>query len=82
PTNDSNPPDDLRTWESAKPEDFKVDYFPMLLDGDPEKSTQVRMRQASSITESMIHGLDGSSLGKRPSEHVDGSESSMSKRRK
>ncbi|KAF8797432.1 hypothetical protein BYT27DRAFT_7204604 [Phlegmacium glaucopus] len=72
----------LRTWESANPDDLKVDYFLMPLEGDPENSTQVRRRQASSITDRIIHGLDGSSLGKRLSEHVDGSESSTSKRRK
>ncbi|KAF8805944.1 hypothetical protein BYT27DRAFT_7191752 [Phlegmacium glaucopus] len=74
PTNDSNPQYDLRTWESANPDDLKVDYFPMPLEGDPEKSTQVHMRRATSITDAMIHGLDGSSLGKHLPEHVDGSE--------
>ncbi|KAF8811752.1 hypothetical protein BYT27DRAFT_7240181 [Phlegmacium glaucopus] len=35
PTNDSNPPDDPQTWESATFRDLKIDYFLMPLEGDP-----------------------------------------------
>ncbi|KAF8801562.1 hypothetical protein BYT27DRAFT_7198097 [Phlegmacium glaucopus] len=65
PTNDSNPPDDPLTWKSATLNDTKIDYFLMPLGGDPEKSSNVQMRQASEITSEYIHGLDGSFLGKR-----------------
>ncbi|KAF8811753.1 hypothetical protein BYT27DRAFT_7336033 [Phlegmacium glaucopus] len=50
PTNDSNPPDYPRTWESATISDSKMDYFLMPLDRDPTKSTGVGMYPASEIT--------------------------------
>ncbi|KAF8811750.1 hypothetical protein BYT27DRAFT_6437755 [Phlegmacium glaucopus] len=49
PTDDSNPPDDPRTWESATISDSKIDYFVMPLDRDPTKSTSVRMCRANAF---------------------------------
>ncbi|KAF8811755.1 hypothetical protein BYT27DRAFT_6437794 [Phlegmacium glaucopus] len=50
PTNDSNPPDDPQTWESATISDSKMDYFLTPPDRDPTMSTTVWVYPASEIT--------------------------------
>ena len=86
PSNDSKPPDDATKWESASVKDSINDYYLMPLAGNPENSTNVQKRQESKMTNSLIHGMDGSliSLGKRShiSKPEDEEEEPLSKRHK
>ncbi|KAF8811757.1 hypothetical protein BYT27DRAFT_7183555 [Phlegmacium glaucopus] len=84
PTDDSNSPDDPRTWESATISDSEMDYFLMPLDSDPLKSTPVRTHPGSEITRYIdsFLGKRRRCVGESEEEEEEEEQEPVSKRRK